>query len=61
VKSIDLVKNILQTFPGCVSFHSVISLAREIIDEHGEDDLQDNRLIEPFGPFYGREIELKYY
>ena len=61
MNSMNLVKSILQTYPGCVPLKSVISLANEIISEHGEDDLQDNRLIEPFGPFYEREIELKYY
>ena len=60
MKSIDLVKNISQTYPGCVSLKAAHQVAKEIIEKHA-DGLQDNRLIEPFSSFYKREIELKYY
>lgn len=58
MKSIDLVKSILQTFPG-EGIRSVINLVNEIIEEHG-DDLKEGRTIEPFGSVFQRELELEY-
>jgi len=60
MKSMDLVKSILQTWPGCSSLKSVINLVNEIIQEHGEDDLVEGKTVNPCSTFFDREIELEY-
>jgi len=61
MNSMNIVKDILQTFRGVVSLKTAINVANEIVEKHWEDGLEDYRTIEPFGAFQERVIEIKYY